>query len=126
METKKYLSDLHKEHVDWSEHLNFFKDEIGSFKHKLEEIVTNNSETRILAQVEHFQNQFIRQEEVIDELMHEINVEEDKVVRNAKGDVESDHTLGDENMELVDQMKTFDKIYDELKDEFNQFVKNAL
>ena len=126
METKKYLSDLHKEHVDWSEHLNFFKDEIGSFKHKLEEIVTNTSETGILAQVEHFQNQFIRQEEVIDELMHEINVEEDKVVRNAKGDVETDHTLGDENMELVDQMKTFDKIYDELKDEFNQFVKNAL
>lgn len=127
MEIKKYLSDLHKEHVDWNEHLSYFKNEITGFKHQLEEVVQQNTEREVLAQVEHFQNQFIRQEEVIDELMHDITIEEDRIVRKAQpNNVATDHSMGKENMELVDQMETFDKIYIDLKEEFNEFIKNVL
>ena len=127
MDTKKYLSELHQEHIDWSKHLNFYKDEIGTFKHRLEEIVRANTAIEVLAQVEHFQNQFIRQNEVIDELMHTINVEEDKIVRDAQGNnVATDHRKADENWDLVEQMEIFDKIYGELKDEFNRFLSEVL
>ena len=123
--TKKYVSELHQEHVDWIDQLNSCKEEISTFKHRLEEIVMANTNTEVLANVEHFQNQFIRHNEVIDELKHEINGEENLMIKKTQTDnVATDHRKADENMELVDQMKSFDKIYTDLKKEFQDFVSN--
>ena len=40
METKKHLTELHKEHGLWSKELEFAKDEIKSFNNRLSEVVT--------------------------------------------------------------------------------------
>ena len=124
---EKYLNELHKEYTKWIKHLNFYKDEIGTFKHRLEEIITQNTKTEITAQVEHFQNQFIRQNEVIDTLKHDINAAEHKLVENAKANnVATDHRKAEEDAALVDQMTMFKKIYNDLKEEFTRFAADAL
>ncbi|MBO6518229.1 MAG: hypothetical protein JJ975_16960, partial [Bacteroidia bacterium] len=106
--SEKYLTELHKEHVAWSKNLGFYRDEIETFKHRLEEIIVRNTKTEVTAQVEHFQNQFIRQNEVIDELLHDINAEESLIVKNAMANnVATDRRKAPENEELVDRMKVF-------------------
>lgn len=125
--TKKYLSELHNEHNDWGKALDFARDEIKTYKNRLSEVVMANTKTDVLAQVEHFQNQFIRHNEVIDELKHAIHEEEEIIASNAKeNNVATDHRKAAENMELLDQMDTFDKIFSELKDEFKSFLSKVL
>lgn len=127
MENKKYLNELHKEHGEWTSALQFAKDELVTFQHRLGEVVHANTKTEILAQVEHFQNQFIRQNEVIDILLHEINLEEDKLVASAQSNnVATEHRTMPENEKLVEEMKSFDKIYLELKEEFKSFLSMVL
>ncbi len=124
---KKYLSELHQEHLEWLKDLDFVKDEIKTFKNRLAEVVSKNSKTEVLAMAEHFQNQFIRHNEVIDELRHDVNAEEHKIVVNAKeNNVATDHRKADENPALVDRMKMFDKIYAELKQEFTTYLSEVL
>lgn len=124
---KKHLGELHTEHTNWSKKLNFVKDEIASYKNRLEDVVQANTKTEVLAELEHFQNQFIRQNEVIDELLHDINAEEAKVVASAKSNiVASDHRRMDENTELVERMETFNKLYDELKNDFTSYLTRVL
>lgn len=125
--TQKYLKDLHQDHSEWIKNLEFYRDEITTFKHRLEEIITQNTKTEVTANVEHFQNQFIRQNEVIDQLVHDINAEEQKLVDNVQSNtVATDHRKVDVNEKLVDSMTTFVKIYSELKSEFNRFASDAL
>jgi len=125
--TQKYLKDLHSDHSEWIQNLQFYRDEIKTFKHRLEEIITQNTKMEVTANVEHFQNQFIRQNEVIDELIHDINAEEKKLVENVQNNaVATDHRKMDVNEKLVDQMTTFVKIYSELKTEFNRFASDTL
>lgn len=127
METKKHLTELHKEHGLWSKELEFARDEIKSFNNRLSDVVTANTQTDILANVEHFQNQFIRHNEVIDELLHDVHSEEHKIVEQAKANnVATDHKRAEENLELVDRMQSFTKLFGELKDEFHGFLSQVL
>ena len=123
MENQKYISELHKEHIKWKKRLTFVKDEIKTYKNRLSEVVSRNTKTEVLAMAERFQNQFIRHNEVIDTLLHDINEEEHKIVVLAKtNNVATDHQKADENNKLVDRMETFNKIYDELKNEYLEYL----
>lgn len=127
MENQKYISELHKEHIQWKKRLNFVQDEIKTYKNRLSEVVSRNTETEILSKAEQFQNQFIRHNEVIDILLHDINEEEHKIVVIAKSNnVASDHRKADENNQLVDRMETFNKIYDELKSNYMEYLTKVL
>ena len=123
---QKYLHELHAEHREFLSTLNFAKDEIKTFNNRLSEIVTANSKTEVLAQVEHFQNQFIRHNEVIDELKHEVNEHEHQIAQLAESNnVATDHRKADDQVELREKMVTFSKIYDELKQEFKRFLEQS-
>jgi hypothetical protein len=127
MSTQKYLNDIHKENAQWLKDLDFAKDEIETYRNRLGEITQKNTKTEVLAPAEHFQNQFILHCEVIDELKHDINAEEHKIVENAKANnVATDHRKVDENSALVNRMQTFDKIWNELKTEYTEYLKNVL
>ncbi|MGB0851359.1 MAG: hypothetical protein ACPGTP_08920, partial [Bacteroidia bacterium] len=78
MTTKKYLHEIHSENKDWIKALDFARDEIETYRNRLGEVTSKNTKTEVLASAEHFQNQFIRHCEVIDELKHDINEEEKK------------------------------------------------
>ncbi len=127
METKMHLGDLHAEFTGWIGNLLFYKDELSSLQKRLEEVVKKNNKMEIMSEVEHFQNQFIRQREVIDILKHDIRAAEKHIAINAQHNpVASAARLIESPESLQDQYDTFIKIYNELKAEFEQFLSKAL
>ena len=127
MSTEKYLHDLHNENQDWIKTLDFAADEIETFRNRLAEVTQRNTKTETLAPAERFQNQFIRHCEVIDELKHDINAEESRIVANAKANnVATDHRKMEENQDLVNRMESFNRIWVELKAEYTEFLKKSL
>jgi Asp-tRNA(Asn)/Glu-tRNA(Gln) amidotransferase C subunit len=124
--SQKYIHELHTEHITYLSTLAFAKDEIKTFNNRLSEIVTANTKKEILAQVEHFQNQFIRHNEVIDELKHEVHECETRIAKIAESNnVATDHKKVDDHADLRDQMDTFSHIFSELKNEFKSFLEKA-
>jgi hypothetical protein len=123
MESKAHLSEVHAELNNWVKELIFYKDEVKVFQSRLEEVVKQNNRTDILAEVEHFQNQFIRQHEVIDTLKHDFKKVDNTIAANIQNNpVASDHRTMEFPPELIDQHETFLKIYNELKAEFEKFL----
>jgi DNA repair ATPase RecN len=124
--SQKYIHELHTEHNTYLSTLAFAKDEIKTFNNRLSEIITANTKKEILAQVEHFQNQFIRHNEVIDELKHEVHECETRIAKIAESNnVATDHKKVDDHTDLRDQMDTFSHIFSELKNEFKSFLEKA-
>lgn len=126
MESRKHLTDLHAEHNEWINALKFYKDDLSALNNRLQELVVNNSKVEILAQIEHFQNQFIRQSEVIDILVHDIKAEENNIVKNIQANpTASDHRSAPDHSELRDRYQTFEKLFKELREEFNTFASRT-
>ncbi|MCB9194167.1 MAG: hypothetical protein H6597_06505 [Flavobacteriales bacterium] len=98
-------------------------DEIGIFENRLEDIVKRNTHTEVMANVEHFQNQYIRQREVIDELRHDIKQHENILEKESiERPTAIDHRVFEDHTQLRDRMETFERLYHELKDEFQQWL----
>lgn len=117
------LSDLHFEHTTWLNALAFYKEEIGIFERRLGEVATRNTATEVLAKLEHFQNRYIREREVIDELRHDIKAHENSLEKEAKEHpVALEHRYFADHSELRERMVTFEKLYRELKNEFHRWV----
>ena len=125
MSGKKYhLTQLHAENKFWVTELLFFKDEITYFEIQLARIITNNTAQEVMVKVEHFQNQFIRQREVIDEVKHNIKASENELqaFATSHNEIAIGHALFADHVELREEMDTFKKLYSELKDEFRHFL----
>lgn len=120
---RRYMADLHFEHDMWTNALNFYKEELKIFENRLGEVSAKNSDIDVKAQVEHFQNQFIREAEVIDTLIHDIKMHEEELVKYAKEHpVAIDHVYFENHTGLEDRMKTFNKLWKELRNEFMKFL----
>jgi hypothetical protein len=117
------IRSLHMEYQLWTRELIFYKEEIRIFEHHLTAILKRNNKNGVPAQVEHFQNQFILQKEVIDYLKHDLQVSE----RQLAGFVYEMSSDGIENIKmdnhgsLRERMTTFRKIYKDIKNEFRRF-----
>lgn len=118
-----YLSDLHFEHKQWVSELEFYAGQIASFEERLGEIAVRNTGAEVKSKLEQYQNQFIRQKEVIDELTHKINGHEDGLTTYAVAHpVAIDRTHFDDHGDLREEMEQFRTIYQELKDNYYKFV----
>ena len=125
--TTKHLSDLHFEHQVWINTLQFCKDEITIFERRMEEIVKRNTDKALLAELEHFQNQYIREREVIDELRHDIKQHENFLEKESMDHpVAIDHRAFGDHSNLRDRMTTFERLYKELKDEFFRWMAKVM
>jgi len=117
------IPKLHLEYQRWMNELSFYKEEIRIFERHLEVLITKNTDVVVTSQVEHFQNQFICEKEVIDELKHKLHRSEKQLA----GFVKEVSGLGlnsirmDNHPKLREDMKTFRKIYTDLKEEFRRF-----
>ena len=122
------IPKLHTEYRSWMSELNFCKEEICIFERHLEAVVNNTEDVVVRAEVEHFQNQFIRQKEVIDELKHKLHISE----RLLAGFVKELSGLGlesikmDNHCKLRDEVLIFRKLYGELKVDFRAFEAENL
>ena len=120
-------SDLHFEHNQWRSELALWEDEMRSFKNRLEELVKRWTKKDVLIQLEHYQNQFILQAEVIDTLQHDINVHETDMAYHAqRGEDVIDRIYAKQHIEFRNRMDIQRKIYGELKHDFFIFLSKFM
>ena len=122
-----YISDLHFEHKAWKSLLEFQRDELKTFNKRLEEVVVRWTSKDILSSVEQFQNNFIRHNEVIDTLLHDIGVQETNISEYAiNNPIAIDHVHFNDHGGMREAIETQQNIYDKLKKEFMKFLVVAM
>jgi len=122
-----YIHEIHHLHSEWNSVMDLTRDEILSFENRLQEIAKANTRKDILLQVEHFQNPFIRQKEILDALRNDIHEDELRIAENVKEDsVAVEHIKLEENFRLKDGIQTFQKIFNKLRSEYMLFMANIL
>ena len=122
-----HLADLHTEHMLWLNSLTFYKEEIGILEKRLEDVANRNTHTEVLAQLEHFQNQYIREREVIDELRHDVKQHENMLEKEVKDHpVAVEHRLFQDHTGLRERMDTFERLYKDLKKELFRWLEDRM
>ena len=107
----------------WLNEINFYKEELKIFNKRFEDIVVRYTDKEVLAELEKFQNQFIRQAEVVDEISHKVRKHEQELAKYAEENpVAIDHVHFEDHKELREEFETFVKIYQELKAEYTRFL----
>ena len=117
------IRSLHLEYQLWVRELIFYKEEIKIFEDHLQALNNKNTKNKVRAQVEHFQNQFVLQKEVIDVLKHNLNISEKQLasfVYDMSG-MGLESIKMDNHPKLREDMITFRKLYKELKNDFRRF-----
>lgn len=122
-----FNSDLHFEHKQWRRELLFWEDEMRSFRNRLCELAARWTDKEVLAQLEQYQNQFVIQENAIDELEDFINLHELKISEQSKKGIDSlDLQLVKKHIEIRNKMDTQRNLYDELKRNFFKFLSKYM
>jgi len=116
----KHITDLHN---DVLRGIEFYKQELTVLQERLDEIAADNTSPEVLEKVDHFQNQFIIHERCINNLQHDIHKNlkhiEEEVSTTSGFFGESNFS---ENEYLYEQYVTEEKIFNELRHEFNRFA----
>jgi hypothetical protein len=115
------ISALHFEHQLWTNELRFFEDEINIYEGYLSDLVTHSNDKEMLAKLEHFQNQFIRQKEVLDELHSDIHKHEQHLSRLLQDQRVSDAGDDEKHKTMAERIDRFKAIYADLKQNFLKF-----
>ena len=122
-----FNSDLHFEHKQWRRELFFWEDELKSFQNRLKELLKRWTDTKMLAQLEHYQNQFIIQEEVINQFQDEIFLHETNIAAHyKKGEDVLNEDLVKKHIEFRNHMEVQRNIYTNLKKEFYRFLSEYM
>jgi uncharacterized coiled-coil DUF342 family protein len=121
MEISEQTSELAQIN-DWKATITSARDAIRSMRSQLEQIALQKTDDDFRAQIEHFQNQFIRQMEVADEMHHDLKQSAKKISNNGQLIVLHDDRPIDNPDVLQDRMHTFLKLYNELEKEFSDFI----
>jgi hypothetical protein len=126
-----FLSDLHFSFKLWANEMTFFNQEIALFEGYLSEIAKRWTDYEVLAELEHYQNQFIIQKEHAEQLAHDINAFQHNMSVFAK-DNESviEHKYFDskanETSQVAERVETYKSIYAENKKEFRMFLSKYM
>jgi signal transduction protein with GAF and PtsI domain len=122
MESTVSVDQFQEELQSWKHELSSFKQEIRLFESQLEHLSSKRLPRDLLAQVEHFQNCFICQKEVIDRLRHDLPDSRHKlehIIRNMNAP-EKLVTLS--HGHLRERMYDFRRIYREVSEDFLGFA----
>ena len=118
------VSDFHFDHKLWMNELKFFEMQLDVFEERLEEVVKGLSERTAFAEVEAFQNQIIRQREVIDELKHKFRLREKDLDTYANDkEIPADHILFKDHRKEREDMQTFIRLYQEMREKYMHFLE---
>ncbi len=124
METKVvYNEDLHFEHEQWKRELDFWEDELLTFKHRLEEMLTKKPDKLVLSKLDNFENRFRIHEKKIHAFKQRIYSHELNMARiTEKGENAIDRVSYEYHIEFRGQIETQREMYHELKKEFFEFL----
>ena len=127
MHTIQHLQEMLAEHKEWQGKINFYKEEIIKLNAELEEFVLREKSKELLAQVEHFQNQFIMQREHLDIMRHDFKQYENAIEHMQEHAIDKTaeglHVLQENNS---DRLLQFEKLFHELRHEFYAFLNKSL
>ena len=124
MESTASIEQFQVELQSWKRELSSSKEEIKSFEKELAGLATHSHNRDIFPHIEHFQNNFIRQKEVIDELRHDLPDSTRRMESIFYST--SNGTEHDVHAELSDRMDMFRKLYQELREKFQRFEADHL
>lgn len=121
------LQQFHHENRTWVRSLDFFKQENSHLKNRLSEVVDITTDRTVLAQAEHFQNQFIIKDEFLDQLRHDVN-EQDRLLmeRYVRSGNSVDDYVTNRQKKLREQMEYLEKDFTNLRNEFNHYLTVTL
>ncbi|AXY74060.1 hypothetical protein D3H65_08725 [Paraflavitalea soli] len=114
---------IHKRLNELNSVISFCRDELKIYQRRLEEVVSKNTGKDILAQVEHFQNQFILQGEQLDVLEHKVNLRRNELEKLGK-----DPAIGALRVPeggLEDELKATEQNHTETRKQFYRFLANV-
>lgn len=127
MTNSTYLYDLHQTYKNWLNELELANDEIEHFRANLEKVVIANNKTEITARTEQFQNQFITHLNELQILRHDIKAAENLIEKNITDNpVAVDHRKMEIDATLEDRMSQFQKLFKDLKTDYNGFLAKTL
>ena len=123
MESTISIEQFREELESWKHELSSIKEEIRQFERNLEDLTLKKIPKELLAQVEHFQNLFICQKEVIDKLRHDLPDSRNKVedIFHYLRSMNEEENWEFSTEDLEGRMDTFRKIYIEIKQDFQRF-----
>lgn len=117
-----YVKDLSFDHELWDNEMKFYRNELEIFEHRLEQDVVRLTDKEALRKLEHFQNQFIRQNEVLDILNKKVRQNRKAIARESvEGSVFHNSVTMEKYKGLRSEFEMFEKIYFDLKKEFVDF-----
>lgn len=114
---------LKHENRTWSRLLDFFKQENAYLKNRLAEVVDHNIDKDFLAKAEQFQNKFILKDQLIDELRHTVNRQNQAI--NDNGTNVTGNKLQVLHGKMRIAIEQLEKDFAALKYEFNDYLSKA-
>lgn len=122
-----YNSNMEFEHEQCKTEIVFWKEQLQSFSIRLSELITRWANKEVLAQIGHYQKEFILHEDAIEELLEAIEAQEALVSAQRKaGTLGVDKQLSKKHIELRTQMEAQREIYTDLKNNFFRFLEKHL
>ncbi|MFY0252696.1 hypothetical protein ACDQ55_01960 [Chitinophaga sp. 30R24] len=105
----------------WKEEVNEVRDEVKLMRERLEQIELSKASKDIMTQVERFENRLLRQQEVADEMHHDIKQCAKSISPASAMIVHNDRPV--DNFHAIQRrMETFQELFVALKDDFNHFM----
>jgi hypothetical protein len=116
-------ASIEKEHLTWLKHLDFYKAQLDIMGKELQGFAKESSSKKVAPRVEQFQNQFIRQREVIDILRHNVKQHENEIERMTRFALEylRDRVTKD-HLALRAEYNRFVELFIEMEQDFHDFL----
>lgn len=122
-----FNEDLHFEHKLWESEMEFWKSELNLFEKKLEELIVKWNKQEFLKQLEHFQNEFILQKGIIENMTGDIEAHEIHIAAQTKsGKDVLNPVLVKNHLSFREKMEIQRQIYTDLKKQFFEFLSQYI
>ena len=122
---KNYVNIKHIKNLnnDGLRGIAFYKQELNILQERLQEVSNDNTAREVQEKVEHFQNQFLINKNYLDELEHDIHVNDQDIEAEllitgtrVSEDIADKHTL------IHERYTNEERIFNDLRHEFNRFA----
>lgn len=114
---------LETEHIKWLKSLELYKQQLAVMEQEMIQFVASRPPRTISPRIEQFQNQFIRQREVLDTLRHNIKAHENEIERMTNFALEYlRDRVTREHIKLKSEYKRFVELFMEMEQDFQDFL----
>lgn len=126
MHTKEELLNMHAAHAEWQKKIRLYRSELATLNQQLDEVVLNKPPQELMAAIEHFQNQFTVQSEVLDIMRHDFKQHENDIEARQNDIKKLDIDLLGNHKNHEERLEQFEKLFAELKEEFSEFLQKDM